>query len=813
MLRRFYPPLAITGLGLLFFSALLLHPAYTLYAAHSDLLGYYIPVKRFLVRSWQRTGEVPLWGPFSFGGMPFVHDILASVFYPLHLPLYALPEQYMGSAESWLVVLHVIAAGLCMYAYARSQGLGQSGALVAGIGYMFAGKWLFHLLMGGHMCITPLAWLPLVLLLLEGAFRWGSILRAVWAGAAFALIILGTHPQWTFYAGLFVAVWTLGPALERAGFFGDDRPRSWQRTATALGQWALYGATAATIAVALSAVQLLPTWELAEHTSRAILPRLSLKELTFGSFVREYASRIFLRFVGPGDVDFGWENRSGLGLSWLLAATLAVVGGRGRVRFQAIVGVLPILYALGGWVLVQKLPGFQLFRLPQRTLMLTALPLALLAGTATDWLFAARERPAWLSRSAWALGGVLALGVLLIAAQVAVEIPRLPSSWIVAWGAAGIAVAVVLVLLSRFTGAATPAWKLVWGGVLLAESWALTWPLLDLRPDADLFAPSACVQFVAAQGQPRGRVLDRDVPSKGDCAPLGPVLPLLLNIESVRGYSSLDVHRYKQYLRFIGGDAGEARPAEMVRIDSIKNKPLLDLLGVRYLIQPAAQPVETDGWQPVTLDAHPRAYCVFYGDVRSLPPYLVYENQETFPRTFIVPAATPMPGQAQALAALETTDFRQKVLLEGLDSAEEAGSSGAAFRPATIREYQPNRVTVTVVSEAAGYLVLTDNWFPGWVATVNGQPAILYRANYLFRAVPVPAGHAEVVFTFDPASYRCGRLISTLTMAVVASLSGIAAALALRRKVLTRLLSCADRSGNSATPAHSLAVNGHLVPK
>src|SRR5207253_11065887 len=117
---------------------------------HSDLLAMHLPLKRFLVRSWQETGELPLWNPYSFAGMPFVHDVQVAAFYPLHFPLYFLPEERVGAAMSWLVVLHVMIAGWCMYAYARSRRLEGLAALVAAAGYMFGGKWLLHILAGGH---------------------------------------------------------------------------------------------------------------------------------------------------------------------------------------------------------------------------------------------------------------------------------------------------------------------------------------------------------------------------------------------------------------------------------------------------------------------------------------------------------------------------------------------------------------------------------------------------------------------------------------------------------------------------------------
>src|SRR5262245_25849913 len=95
-------PLLLVLLALLFFLPLLLHPAQVLYSDYSDLLAEHIPAKRFLVRSFQETGELPLWCPYQFAGSPFVHDIQVAMFYPPHLALLLLPESWVGPALSWL---------------------------------------------------------------------------------------------------------------------------------------------------------------------------------------------------------------------------------------------------------------------------------------------------------------------------------------------------------------------------------------------------------------------------------------------------------------------------------------------------------------------------------------------------------------------------------------------------------------------------------------------------------------------------------------------------------------------------------------
>jgi hypothetical protein len=129
------------------------------------------------------------------------------------------------------------------------------------------------------------------------------------------------------------------------------------------------------------------------------------------------------------------------------------------------------------------------------------------------------------------------------------------------------------------------------------------------------------------------------------------------------------------------------------------------------------------------------------------------------------------------LTALQETDLRRTVLLEGAPAPPiPGGSDGTAI----IRDYRPNRVTIEVGGRA-GFLVLTDVWFPGWTCTVDGGPADVYRADYVFRAVQVPEGAHEVVFRFEPASYRLGLQVSAVTVALLAVLS-LAAGVGLVRK-------------------------------
>jgi hypothetical protein len=760
MLARLSPYLLLAALGLTFFVKLVLHPTQVLYSDHSDLLAEHIPAKRFLVESWHEYGELPLWCPYTFAGSPFIHDPEVAAFYPPHVLLYLLPGEAVGAALSWLAVAHVIVAGWAMCAYAAGRGLGRAGSLVAALGYMFAGNTLLHLLAQGHYVVVGLAWLPLVLLWLEGAIGGRGLLRAVWAGVAFALVVLGSHPQYMFYGGLFVALWTLGPALERAGYLGAGGAPSVRRLAGALGHWLACGGVLAVVAVALCAVQLLPAVEAAGLSSRSCgtAPPQNIGKRNLFTV---------LTLFGP--------SQGGLSVLWVSTALLALPLCRSRVLWPAFVGLLLGVFALGGGTALADLPGFRLFRAPSRMLLLAAVPLAYLAGAATQALVAGPKlTPRGRRRRA------LLLSVLLVALGLASASGQLLQRQLY-WVSLFLTVPAAFLLLGQPSG--TARWALAWGALLLIDLWALAWPLVEVQPEEGIYTLSPCVKYLAEHNQGHPRVLDRgwpaDTPNQPDrrgTSPLGAGAPLavLWRLEPARGYNPLDVLRYKEYLQFLGNEdkplrgLGSDLTFPVVNDFPVKNPSLLDLLGTRYLLQRSDRPPVAGTWEAVDEDKEPKAYDCLLGGMQPFPPYTVYENPNAFRRAFIVHEAAPLPERPRVLAALNETDFSRRVLLE--DFTADAESTAAKRKPgsAQIRDYQPNRVTVEVASEAPGYLVLTDIWYPGWTCTVDGEPARLYRGNFVFRAVAVPAGSHKVVFNFAPDSYRRGKAVSVTALIALA---------------------------------------------
>ena len=136
----------------------------------------------------------------------------------------------------------------------------------------------------------------------------------------------------------------------------------------------------------------------------------------------------------------------------------------------------------------------------------------------------------------------------------------------------------------------------------------------------------------------------------------------------------------------------------------------------------------------------------------------LYENGSGFPRAFFTTEAQYVRdddfGTEDALGLMRDPAFDPalRVVISGEDSDRRGGfETRRNTTNATITDYTDTRVTMTVDAPDPGYLVLTDAYYPGWVAAVNGVPTPVERADVMFRAVRVPAGQSEVVFEYRPA--------------------------------------------------------------
>jgi len=131
-----------------------------------------------------------------------------------------------------------------------------------------------------------------------------------------------------------------------------------------------------------------------------------------------------------------------------------------------------------------------------------------------------------------------------------------------------------------------------------------------------------------------------------------------------------------------------------------------------------------------------------------------------------------------------SVDLRRHVLLEADppdNDLPEPASIAEGPGTATVAQYRSSHVEVRTHADGLRMLVLTDLYYPGWQAFVDGRPAPMYRANYAFRGVPVPGGDHVVQFEFRPLSFLIGATISGATLLGLIGWWGVSAWLQSRK--------------------------------
>jgi hypothetical protein len=154
-----------------------------------------------------------------------------------------------------------------------------------------------------------------------------------------------------------------------------------------------------------------------------------------------------------------------------------------------------------------------------------------------------------------------------------------------------------------------------------------------------------------------------------------------------------------------------------------------------------------------------------------LEPVRLFEVTDPLPRAYAVGRARVAEGEeALRLALGSDFDPRAEVVLSGVAAA--APASDPFHGSARVSYPTPNRVVIDAVTDAPGYVVLTETFDPGWSATVDGDARPLLRANFAFRAVVVPAGRHRVEMSYRPVSLALGLAVSVGSIFVCAAWLG-----------------------------------------
>jgi len=722
----------------------------------SDFVAFYLGMKQFLFTEIHTHHSLPFWNPYIYSGMPYWAHFESTIFYPLGFLFWLIsPERAFG----FTVLFHLVLGCVLMHLLSKSFFSSPWAGFVASAVFVL-NNFLMATLYDGQMHrIFCYVWIPLILYLLNKALNSPSLwFYGSLAGAAWGAQILAGAPQDAFYtflaASLFLA-WNLKRPLKSA----RHNPRAFLLLVLLF----CFGS-------GLAAIQLLPAFEFMGQSVRASLGRYDL--ITQGSYPPEALITAFLpRFFGnyvnaeywvsgvPWSIPF-YNLYVGILPLFLLLFLTRDHSGHGRILgFSVSLALIALVLALGShtpvYQWVSMLPGFDKIRAPAKIIMLWAFAMALLAGKGMDDLLRMGEK-SLRRRGCMALCcGLLLAGLNLFFLFDPSLVLRVFSPFILAEAIPSMMSHARDIILSEFHRMVLISLFLVllffvlirlrrhrsqsfilflMSGILVLDLGHVNWGAVRYKDEVYDWTLQAKTGLDSNIGK------DRELYRVGSFEfGMGPNIEMVMGYQTVGGYTPFFLHRYYEYINFY--TEGHLPEAWVYFFYGRHPKTrLMDLLNLKYEI------LYDQGSYTIRSTGLPRAFLV--------PGHDVVERSEV-------------------LSRLTHPDFDPKktVLFEKEDEPlglrPQASPEPAPPGLARILSYRPDRLAIETDSPAFRYLFLSEIFYPGWKAFIDGQPTRILRGNYLFRVLELPEGRHQVRLEFDPWTIKAGTGITLLTATMI----------------------------------------------
>ena len=770
-----------------------------------DLGPYFIPPRFFWIESIKHL-DFPLWNPYQFSGHPFFANPQHAILYPFNGLFFLLPFDVAFNA---IIVLHFFLGGFFTYLFLRDLKVNSTGALISGLIFMLSGY-----LLSVHSLLTILlssVWLPLIMMFFRRAMIGQGFKNEILTALLITLSFLGGGIEivyGNFFVLLIMALFSPFPYIEFVG----DKPRHyrfihsvpiyWRRIKTLFIVSVLF--------LFLSAIQLFPFVELFYHSIRG--SGMTYQEATTWSFAPKDVLLFFLPDAYGYFLDMKkyWVAQCWFktlytgGLPFILSLIfffsphppLSPSGERDWVRefgrdrkLFSILMLFSIFLSFGHYnplypFVFKYIPFFNGIRYPAKFLYIFILILSITAGLGFQRLTElSKECEHKIYKNLFIVfsltSGFFLLFLVLGHKEIEhflklreIDFPQFNH------------LSVNLYHIKRFLFYLAIFFLLIRVGVEVKwKSWVKILLVFFLAADlfgnmgyywkektADYFQKTRISEILSSDKDhfrtfSTGKTIAMDTTILvADPSPFNafkekhlPSFNLIFRLHDIWGIDVMHLKRMDDLYK-----AFTCAP-------SISATNLIALYGIKYII--SVTPIEGD----------PR-FELIYARIEGLPgkredllkenTIKLYKNHSPLPRAWLVKDFKVLDSKEILLMMTQKEfDPRKEVLLEetppsltsvsSLTSLPLEGGVKGGGEVEFISESN-NRLQLLVNSTENNLLVLSDTYYPGWKAFVDGTPKKIYRANYAFRAVPLSAGTHRVEFVYHPLSFRLGALFTFL---------------------------------------------------
>ncbi len=688
--------------------------------AHNSLLSD--PVVQFLPwfklsRELIGSGHLPLWNIYSGGGLPLMANMQSQVLWPLSIFIYLFNFKVglflYAAGKLWLT-------GFFTYLFLREIKISKTVALIGGIGFMFAGfnvVWLMWPHTNGVFL------LPLGFFLAERYFRTYEIKWLLWFSLALAIGIFGGHPETFFHIVVAVSAYII--------FCLFTHRRSWRNFAAQTSRWVGSGL----LGLSLSAVLLVPFAEYL-RLSQALADRSGqvneyflYKLSAVFHFIPDFFGNPGLRdnyYLAGANFNYNETTMAYVGVGLLfLALHVAIWHWRERlVKFFLILSVIcaAIIYHLPViFDLVVKLPVFHTAA-NHRLALVLGFAIVVIGCIGLQKLLDTKPSSKQITVSTLT-ALTIATGLIWYAhsrgpelMQPGVNIARMNQWQMLFVGVFLVDFLLVWLILFR---APTKQRLLLLGLLVFIETGLHGAFYNTVSTKANFYPDVPTVNYLSSEF-PNGYY--KTFTAEGILLP--PNLGSWYGFDHVNDNDAVGLKTYGDLKlgigTLVGGWDTYASPANLDR---------LAFLGTKYLVYPKEVGEQLSAANPNRLKAG-------FEDNGT-----IVLAQPALPRAYTVPSK----------AVVETLDYNQVTQVAQPVSNYQLETNGSEI------------IQLTTVRD--GYLILNENYYPGWQAIVNGAPVVIESAAGL-RAIPVKVGDNQITTSYQPKSLRIGLWISLLSFLV-----------------------------------------------
>jgi hypothetical protein len=742
---------------------------------------------RFFDRQAFASGALPLWNPYMFAGFPSLGESESGVFYPASLFIH-----FPGDFFHWYsieAVVHYIIAGVGFYLWLKRRGEHPATSAFLAATYCTTPFLIFHVTAFG--LFTSIVWLPWYLLIFENGMNGQHPFRSgLWLALFLGIMLLSGSVQAAYLGMLGLILYALGIVIAQPDSI--SRKRAFVRAIAVLAP--------CIIAPFIAAIQIIPLAELSKFSERMARNDIGFFDVGTWLTIPRLASTVLFPAIGnPDDLQDYGSSLVFLGVVpfAFMLGSLARWRESGRSMFPLLfAGAIALILAFGpnlpGFTSLVKIPPFSLFRYPGRSAQIAlTFFLAIAAPMISDLIGSSLRNRTWQYGYFLGSGLVIAVGLVGLTKSGLLQIASMV--------ALGMAVVSVLVGLKiRFDDLKGRRVALTLGFLLclsLIMQIALTYPfsrvLTEKRGPFDKslqFYDDVKSEFPSSSEFPRVLMAGRQIffdPEALKKLSLTAQEDIwdnmtgnasgLRSVTALNGLTPMNQNSWKLVLN----DTLQSRIENSLKVARESGtSPEPDLVCLNILPMLGADVILLDG-----ADWRVPGYELWRTDLglpfhEGMAAYRASDGWIADARFVdkITWAQAEYPDFLRWIGSPDTIVLREATVSNPSWVSGDHGVENLAAGEIISRERYFNRMrfTVRVGEGARGFLVTGENYFPGWIASVDGRPADYYIADYVLGGLFVESGEHIVDLVYQPQSVWTGEAVSVGGLAVWAILMLIA---------------------------------------